>query len=600
MRLLNTRTLELQQFVGQRIPNYVILSHTWGDEEVLFGNMRDGTAAGKQGYQKVISACEQARSDEYDWIWIDNVCIDKTSSAELQEAINSMYKWYSDADICYAYLVDVPDPLSGFEGCFATSRWFTRGWTLQELVAPSIVEFYSTDWVRIGTKSEGAWHISIITGIGQRVLEGASPFLENVAERMSWASHRNVTREEDMAYCLLGLFKVSMPMLYGEGRERAFTRLQEELYNLHPDDTIFLWNRSTQKSEFCGLLADSPANFCRVGDCEPCTIFKDELLPKHVSYSMLKTSNGGASHHRSIKVQYHGIYGTFKLLSHRPEIPGCPDNHSINPASHWILLGPWQIGYIYLPMKLVVEPFSFRRLQRPVSMAACHGSSNFESTSIIVENIRAKEYSYYEVEDLIVEVSPNPFIGTEWLQLHEQFDGSIIRPNGQLYFPIWKGAELCWTLALKQRSPVGNFNFRDEALMIKIRFITPTGRSRRICQIAARAFKSEVLKTPIGLIIFPAYSDCATVVISSRHSLRIYARPRPIGQKDLRNPFMKKFPTSKWRLYIDALYDGEVQECGQREWDARDFWPTIPYRHFEFDEDDEMSYGSDNLETPQR
>jgi len=208
--------------------------------------------------------------------------IDKSSSAELSEAINSMYNWYKKAHICYAYLPDVPtsfsvrDPVWGgvfdIKKVFRSSRWFSRGWTLQELIAPLIVEFYALDWTEIGTKSELHQELSEITGINIRVLAGADPSTCNVGERMSWAAFRNTTRVEDMAYCLLGIFQVNMPLVYGEG-ERSFIRLQEEIMKTSEDYTLFAWpiqrslpsSNTSERMVACrGLLAESITEF-RVG-----------------------------------------------------------------------------------------------------------------------------------------------------------------------------------------------------------------------------------------------------------------------------------------------------------------------------------------------
>jgi hypothetical protein len=152
MRLLNTASLELQEFMGDRAPPYAILSHTWGDEEVLFDDIRNKTASSRKGYAKVIGCCKKAAEDGFKWVWID------TSSAELSEAINSMYQWYQRSAVCYAYLEDVTSGLANFQSSlhditlFTASRRFTRGWTLQELIAPRTVEFYTAEWLEIGHK----------------------------------------------------------------------------------------------------------------------------------------------------------------------------------------------------------------------------------------------------------------------------------------------------------------------------------------------------------------------------------------------------------------------------------------------------------------
>ena len=192
---------------------------------------------------KVREACAFARANGYQYIWIDSCCIDKTSSAELSEAINSMYAWYARAEICYAYLADVPPaadhrkPRSDFRG----SLWFTRGWTLQELIAPRDVLFLSGDWAPIGPKYALVDLIEDITGISEEALLHVEPLDRfSVAQRLSWAAGRETTRLEDQAYSLLGIFDINMPTLYGEG-DRAFRRLQEEIMQRVPDQSLFAW-----------------------------------------------------------------------------------------------------------------------------------------------------------------------------------------------------------------------------------------------------------------------------------------------------------------------------------------------------------------------
>ncbi|EUC49598.1 hypothetical protein COCMIDRAFT_66909, partial [Bipolaris oryzae ATCC 44560] len=248
MRLLNTASLELSRpYVPSEVPDYAILSHRWSTEEVTFADISSAPISHpqsqtrtKKGFAKIQGACKLALNDGYNWIWIDSCCIDKSSSAELQEAINSMWRYYVESNICYVYLADVPDSGNGWGQTFAKSEWFTRGWTLQELIAPIRVEFFAEDWTAIGTKFERYKEISDITSIDPDVLLRVHPVDSfSAAERFSWASHRNVTREEDEAYSLLGLFDVNMPLLYGEGQEKAFFRLQETIYNATADHSMF-------------------------------------------------------------------------------------------------------------------------------------------------------------------------------------------------------------------------------------------------------------------------------------------------------------------------------------------------------------------------
>jgi hypothetical protein len=162
-----------------------------------------------------------------------------------------MFRWYENADICYVYLADVPclhsvrdpnwDGLFDVKNVFKSSRWFTRGWILQELIAPMVVEFYAQDWSAIGTKSDLRQELSLITGIDLQVLGGAELSTCNVAERMSWAAFRETTRAEDEAYSLLGIFQINMPLIYGEGK-RAFLRLQEEILKTYDDYTVLTWS----------------------------------------------------------------------------------------------------------------------------------------------------------------------------------------------------------------------------------------------------------------------------------------------------------------------------------------------------------------------
>jgi heterokaryon incompatibility protein (HET) len=245
MRLLrgnNTGEFSLTKdlLVSDNIPRYAILSHTWGadTEEVSFKDMMDGTGKRKTGYEKIRFCAEQAGRDGLQFFWIDTCCIDKSSSAELQEAINSMFRWYRDAAKCYVYLADVSRPTLGtdvkssqlpWELSLRKSRWFTRGWTLQELVAPAVVEFFSEEGEQLGNKKSLERHIHEVTGIPVKALRGSPLSDFSIPERMLWAEKRETTRKEDKAYSLLGIFDVYMPLIYGEGRENAFKRLREEM-----------------------------------------------------------------------------------------------------------------------------------------------------------------------------------------------------------------------------------------------------------------------------------------------------------------------------------------------------------------------------------
>ncbi|KAI8955475.1 heterokaryon incompatibility protein-domain-containing protein [Xylaria longipes] len=265
MRLIHIPTMVIYEYQGEEVPPYAILSHTWNKEEVSFSDFQDGKGPSLRGYQKILDCCRQAASDGLDAIWIDTCCIDKRSSAELSEAINSMFKWYQNAAICYAYLDDVDNLDNGasvpiLPTSFPKSRWFTRGWTLQELLAPSAVVFYSVGWVRIGSRLDLAELIAETTQINIQFLETGNFADFSIAQRMSWASQRQTTRIEDQAYCLLGLFGVHMPLLYGEGHQ-AFVRLQQEIMKESDDQTIFAWFSAPSPHLSGGLLASSPKLF---------------------------------------------------------------------------------------------------------------------------------------------------------------------------------------------------------------------------------------------------------------------------------------------------------------------------------------------------
>ncbi|KAI1172981.1 HET-domain-containing protein [Nemania sp. FL0916] len=303
MRLLHCHSRTFVEFV-EDIPHYAILSHTWGDEEVSLDDMRRGTEVEKlKGYDKIKATCRIAEEQGLEYVWIDTCCIDKASSAELSEAINSMFAWYRDAAVCYAWLADYdadaetgfwltdeavlasfaareaaaepdwafndPPPLTtreldmrnaisrGLRRC----KWWTRGWTLQEMIAPRRVEFYDKHWTCFGTKTQLAPILAWITGVDAAVLRGAPLDQVLVGRRMSWAARRQTRRVEDMAYCLLGIFDINMPLLYGEGT-KAFTRLQQEILRSSNDLSLFAWTAALgDRRMFRSVWASAPSEF---------------------------------------------------------------------------------------------------------------------------------------------------------------------------------------------------------------------------------------------------------------------------------------------------------------------------------------------------
>ncbi|KAH7260118.1 heterokaryon incompatibility protein-domain-containing protein [Fusarium solani] len=261
MWLINTETLTLESVVNPESVEYAILSHTWEEEEVSFQEFQNSRLARKRkGFAKIEMTCYLARDQGYRYAWVDACCIDKSSSAELSEAINSMFRWYKGAKVCYAYLSDYDRTKVGRR--FGNCRWFSRGWTLQELIAPKFLTFYNRHWTALGSKIELSKRISRITRIDEGVLLGHIDINTiHVVHRMSWAAKRKTSRPEDIAYCLFGIFDVNLPMLYGEGT-KAFLRLQEEICQRVHDLTLFAWKtEANQAAEVRGIFARSPDEF---------------------------------------------------------------------------------------------------------------------------------------------------------------------------------------------------------------------------------------------------------------------------------------------------------------------------------------------------
>ncbi|KAH8653298.1 heterokaryon incompatibility protein-domain-containing protein [Ilyonectria robusta] len=290
MWLLDAKSVRLDRIDDEnQVPPYAILSHTWANDEISFQEMRAADTVTdlttKAGWLKIENACRLTLEYGLSYVWIDTCCIDKSSSAELQEAINSMFKWYEYAAICFAHLADVSanedhtDEGSAFHRC----RWFKRGWTLQELLAPTEIVFYDKCWKPISPKALLQDIIGSVTGIKTLYLRptngsgGAYERLSSasIAERMSWVAERETTRPEDLAYCLLGIFDINMPMLYGEGI-KAFQRLQEEIMRVNDDSSILSWGYQELCSDWrldpASILAPHPSFFRNCRDIRPCAL----------------------------------------------------------------------------------------------------------------------------------------------------------------------------------------------------------------------------------------------------------------------------------------------------------------------------------------
>ena len=238
MRLLEMKSpgeFSLIQVSTHNTLPYAILSHTWTGQEVAYQDLISGAGKSKSGYNKIKFCGEQAIKDGLRYFWVDTCCINKPDSTELTTAINSMFRWYRNAERCYVYLADVStscddadvqEKQSTWEAAFLDSKWFTRGWTLQELIAPTKVDFFSKEGKRLGDKKSLEKLIYEITRIPIQALRG-NPFSDfSIAERKAWAAQRQTTEEEDIVYCLLGLCEVSMAPIYGEGKAAALKRLE--------------------------------------------------------------------------------------------------------------------------------------------------------------------------------------------------------------------------------------------------------------------------------------------------------------------------------------------------------------------------------------
>ncbi|KAF9224474.1 hypothetical protein BS17DRAFT_779877 [Gyrodon lividus] len=255
------RDQALRQLIKEKA-KYAVLSHRWYDdrEEPTFQGFSSRKTKSLQGYKKLLRFCKKARN-EYGCIlaWADTCCIDKTSSSELDEAIRSMFRWYTNSSICITYLGDSATPAD-----FHDETWFTRGWTLQELLAPARLKFYGKSWIPISHSSNDKQDtailnaISRVTNIPEDDIASFVPGTQKVRERMMWASKRRTTRIEDIAYSLIGMFDVSLTIAYGEG-DRAFYRLMVEVVQSCYEWDIFLFEGDSSSFHFA--LPQSPNSY---------------------------------------------------------------------------------------------------------------------------------------------------------------------------------------------------------------------------------------------------------------------------------------------------------------------------------------------------
>ncbi|KAF2798694.1 HET-domain-containing protein [Melanomma pulvis-pyrius CBS 109.77] len=280
MRLLNTTTLEFRDFFDDK-PQYAILSHRWlsADEggEATYRDFVDlrqrPEAQWTASIRKVKTFCTIARSQGINWAWSDTCCINKDSESELAESINSMWQWYAKSAFCIVYLPDVPSApsMEARQEAAMKSVWFTRGWTLQELLAPHHMTFFDRAWEPIGTRDELADRICRRTNIERRYFGNLYQIKQaSAATRLSWAAGRTLTRPEDVAYCLVGIMGIYVSPRYGSGREEAFRALQMEFTKKYRDQSIFAWEIPTASpDDHYGLFAPSPDAFAKTGNFNP-------------------------------------------------------------------------------------------------------------------------------------------------------------------------------------------------------------------------------------------------------------------------------------------------------------------------------------------
>ncbi|KAK4620010.1 hypothetical protein CLAFUW4_11101 [Fulvia fulva] len=277
IRLINASSLYFDEFEGDFVPPYAVLSHRWGarKDEVTSEDFQSGLKKDSPGFKKIDQFCKHASDTGRKWVWVDTCCIDKKSSAELSESISSMFSWYQKADICFAYLQHVENAETWRE-----SAWWKRGWTLQELIAPDNVVFCDRAWREIGSKHGMANDIATLANIPPRVLKVRGRYRHyTVAQKLSWAAGRATTKPEDRAYSLLGLFHINMPLLYGEGTS-AFQRLQIEILQKYSDESLFAWSRSSKGPHL--VLAHTPDSFQGCGDMAPLSLQEEsESYARH-------------------------------------------------------------------------------------------------------------------------------------------------------------------------------------------------------------------------------------------------------------------------------------------------------------------------------
>ncbi|CEJ93232.1 hypothetical protein VHEMI08840 [[Torrubiella] hemipterigena] len=268
MKLLQIQTSRIIEILPPNIPKYAILSHTWDVVTKLPPPAAIQWAVDVQSKKylallpKIIEASRLALEQGIDYLWTDWLCIDSSSSASLEKAVNGALSLLQQCALCIVHLDDLEKDSFDEEG-LAQCRYWTRSWTLQELIIPQNVQFYDASWKLCGEKHDAdvSTIVSTVTGIPVPVLVEPDALWDTaLAVRMSWAARRTCRREEDIAYSLLALAGVTLQVRYGEGSEATFLRFQEEVLRNTRDTSLLAW-RSSVGDLPRGLLARSPLEF---------------------------------------------------------------------------------------------------------------------------------------------------------------------------------------------------------------------------------------------------------------------------------------------------------------------------------------------------